>query len=449
MNLRTVACLVSLLAVSTPPSHAQTGARVVPQVDHHQHLLSPTLAKASGTELPATVELPPELRSRFREGAPRFNDAAAIADFYTEDATLVFSFSLEAPRPEDWVRGRRPISEFLAGAFRGQPSLTPVAYGIEGSAGYITGYLSGLFRHYATHLSLRRGSDGVWRIAAQSLMFGGPASARTPAPLTADRLLAELDAAGIRRAVVLSMAYALGSPSIRGSDEYAQVRAENDWTSQQVAQYPDRLRALCSFNPLRDYALTELDRCAKEANLRHGLKLHLANSQVDLKNVEHVEQLRRVFRSANAHRMPIVVHVWTGRAYGRADAQVFLNEIIPAAPDVPIQIAHLAGAGPGIGEGPKEALTVLAGAVESGDPRTRHLYFDVTTNVTFQISVDDAAFIAARLRQIGLQRILYGSDMTAFGNATPRQGWGAFRAMLPLTEAEFKIIAENVAPYMR
>jgi len=40
------------------------------------------------------------------------------------------------------------------------------------------------------------------------------------------------------------------------------------------------------------------------------------------------------FRAANAHRMPIVVHLWTGKAYGPADADVFLTEILPAAPDI-------------------------------------------------------------------------------------------------------------------
>src|SRR5258708_28762811 len=116
------------------------------------------------------------------------------------------------------------------------------------------------------------------------MTFGGAAPA---GPVTADRLIAQLDAAGIQRAAVLSLAYAHGSPSLRGDDEYAQVRAENDWTQQQVAQYPNRLRALCSVNPLREYAIAELERCAKNPNLRHGLKLHFANSQVDLRNPEH------------------------------------------------------------------------------------------------------------------------------------------------------------------
>ena len=73
----------------------------------------------------------------------------------------------------------------------------------------------------------------------------------------------------------------------------------------------------------------------------------------------------------------------------------------------------------------------------------------MTTAVTIQTSAEEAAFIAARLRQIGLQRILYGSDMAIGGNPTARQSWAAFRGDAPLSEAEFRTIADNVAPYMR
>ncbi len=415
---------VLMLCAGTGSAQSPAATTLAPQVDHHQHLLSPTLAAAWSEPVPTAIELPAELHRRFREKAPVFNDAAAIAELYTDDAVLSFADGSGG----NWIRGRQKIATYLAGAFRRQYSLTPVAYRVDGSTGYIAGYLSGLPRHFHVLLSLNKGGYGAWRIAAQSITLVPPATL----PLTADHLIAH------------------GSPSIRGNDEYAKVQAENDWTSQQVAQYPDRLRAFCSFNPLREYALAELDRCAKDPNLRLGLKLHLANSQVDLRNSGHVEQLRGVFRAANAHRMPIVVHLWTGRTYGRADAEIFLNEVLPAAPDIPIQIAHLAGAGPGLAPGSQEALIVFAEAVAAADPRTRTLYFDVTTNVTIQTSAEDARFIADRLRQIGLKRILYGSDMAIGGNPpAARQSWGAFRAMLPLTEAEFRTIAANVAPYMR
>jgi predicted TIM-barrel fold metal-dependent hydrolase len=55
---------------------------------------------------------------------------------------------------------------------------------------------------------------------------------------------------------VLSVAYQFGNPNKPPvEDEYAQVKAENDWTSREVARYPDRLRGFCSINPLKDYAI--------------------------------------------------------------------------------------------------------------------------------------------------------------------------------------------------
>jgi predicted TIM-barrel fold metal-dependent hydrolase len=91
-----------------------------------------------------------------------------------------------------------------------------------------------------------------------------------PTSLTARDLVPLLDAAGIQRALVLSVAYMYGSPARTVQDEYSKVRAENDWTGAQAAQCPERLRAFCSFNPLRAYALDELARCAGNPNLRHG-----------------------------------------------------------------------------------------------------------------------------------------------------------------------------------
>src|SRR5262249_23218660 len=83
--------------------------------------------------------------------------------------------------------------------------------------------------------------------------------------LAADDLIKLLDQAGIRRAVVLSTAYQFGNPNRPAvENEYEKVKAENDWTSQQVARYSERLRGFCGVNPLKSYALDEIERCAKD-----------------------------------------------------------------------------------------------------------------------------------------------------------------------------------------
>jgi predicted TIM-barrel fold metal-dependent hydrolase len=265
--------------------------------------------------------------------------------------------------------------------------------------------------------------------------------------------VALLDSAGVRRAPVLSVAYIYGSPARTVDDEYAKARAENDWTGAQAAQYPGRLRAFCSVNPLKEYALDELARCARDPNLRHGIKLHFGNSDVQLENPAHIEQLARIFRAANGRRMAIVVHlrasVSRNRPYGAAQARAFLEQLLPLVPEIDVQVAHLAGTGPGYDDPPADsAMAVLAEAVEKRDPRTRRLWFDVTTVADLNISAANAALVGRRIRQVGVERILYGSDAAVGANLRPREGWAAFRR-LPLAEDEFERIPSNVAPYLR
>ena len=271
--------------------------------------------------------------------------------------------------------------------------------------------------------------------------------------LDAADLIAHLDAAGIRRAAVLSSAYQFGNPNRPPvENEYAQVKAENDWTSEQVARFPDRLRGFCGGNPLKDYALGELARCAKDRWLHFGLKLHFGNSDVDLDNPEHVQQLRRVFRAANDYGMAVAIHMRSSvtrqRPYGANEARVFLNEVLPAAPDAPVQIAHLTGAGGYDDPSTDQALSVFTDAIAGHDPRMTHVYFDVSGIAGYGAWTDKAGLIATRIRQLGVRRILYGSDSANAGGLAPREAWAKF-LQLPLSDGEFRAIAENVAPYMR
>jgi predicted TIM-barrel fold metal-dependent hydrolase len=242
-----------------------------------------------------------------------------------------------------------------------------------------------------------------------------------PNAITAADLIAKMDTAGIDRAVVLSAAYGFSNAFKKlGPDEYAHVRAENDWVSIQVARYPRRLTGFCAVNPLRDYALREIERCSKDANLRTGLKLHFGNSDVNLDTDGHVERARAVFAAANAHGMAIVVHAHANidhnRPYGAKQARVFLERLLPAAPDVTIQIAHLAGGG-GYDRAVDEALGVYAEAIKRGDPRVRHLYFDASGIPITGMWEQSVVLLIKRMRQIGMDRILFGCDSPAPGNS--------------------------------
>jgi len=279
----------------------------------------------------------------------------------------------------------------------------------------------------------------------------GERSSPGPKGINADYLVAQLDAAGISRAVVLSVAYSFSNPNKAAvPDEYAHVMAENNWTSAEVAKYPHRLLGFCSINPLRPYALQEIARCARDPNLRTGLKLHFGNSDVNVDNPDHLARVRRVFRAANEHHMAIVVHMHANidhhRAYGAKEARIFLEQLLPEASNVVVQIAHLAGGG-GYDPETDAALSVFVEAFERKDPRMKKVYFDVCGIAIPGMWEDKADLLVTRIRQIGSSRLVYGSDAATADNM-PKDALKRWHS-LPLTQEEFGAIDSNVAPYVR
>jgi predicted TIM-barrel fold metal-dependent hydrolase len=258
-----------------------------------------------------------------------------------------------------------------------------------------------------------------------------------------------LDDAGIRRGVVLSMAYSFADERKKIPDPDRHVREENDWTSRQMVLSKGRLVGFCGVNPLRDAALAEIDRCLKLPGMV-GVKLHFANSGVSMRNPGHVAQLQRVFAAANAKHAPLLVHVHarSGSPYGAEDAQTFLDKLLPYAPNVVVQVAHLAGSG-NFPPDAEAAMKVFEGAIRRHDPRTRNLYFDQSTVATASTTAQDGKRIAEAIRGVGIKRVFFGSDMVVSYNPPPRRSWAIFKAKVPLTASEFTAIALNIPPYMR
>jgi predicted TIM-barrel fold metal-dependent hydrolase len=206
--------------------------------------------------------------------------------------------------------------------------------------------------------------------------------------------------------------------------------------------YPNRLVAFCGVNPLRDYALQEIDRCAADPRLRRGLKLHFGNSDVRMDNPAHVEQIRRVFALANRHRMAIVVHVRPNinnrRPWGMEQARLFVEGVLPAAKDIVVQIAHVASAGGYEDDGAEQAMGYFAESIARKDPRMKRVYFDVSV-MRWESKRES---LTRQLRAAGMKRLLYASD------SPPLAAYRAFRN-LPLSPNELRQIERNIAPYLR
>lgn len=413
-----------------------------PLYDVHQHIWSPAAAKRVSAPVHPTVTLPPDLATFVRARSDAAMNEIALRALYTDSAAMLESFS------PGWLRGRETIARWWHGNTDTPYILDATAYSVDRSTAMVASYLrDGKTNKIDAHMlhGLSKGRDGKWRIITETLTMGGP---RTLEPITADSVLRSVEAAGIQKAVLLSVGYLFAGGRTEAAGEHEKVKAENDWVGAQAATRADRVIAFCSVNPLRSYAIAEVQRCAQAGRFR-GIKLHMGNSGVDFRNSDDIRKLRDVFRAANAARFGIVIHLasW-GTPYGEPAARVFLSEVLPAASDIPVQIAHLGSPGH-LDPTSDAALEVLAAAYAANDPRAKNLWFDLATVVYDAVTPAEVARVTKRIRQIGTGRILYGSDTQSGQNLSPKKAWAAIGSVLGLTDAELGDIADNLPPYAR
>ena len=262
-------------------------------------------------------------------------------------------------------------------------------------------------------------------------------------------LLAQLDSAGIRKAVVLSTGYSFADERKNLANPDSLTRAENDWVSTQIVAGDGRLIGFCSANPLRPASLDELERCLGLPGMT-GIKLHFGNAGITLRDPAHAARMVEVFTLAERRRAPILVHMRArgGSNFGAEDARLLLDKLVTVAPSIEIVVAHLGASGPGYSAQHDEVMAAFGEAAERNDPRMRNIYFDVASNVTAELTPEELAMVARRIRQVGVRRVLYGSDLGPPGGSI-RAGWEIFRDRTPLTAAELRTIADNVTRFAR
>lgn len=268
------------------------------------------------------------------------------------------------------------------------------------------------------------------------------------APLKPEQLLAQMDRAGIKRALLMSTGYLAESPMMvpARSDAAEILRAANDWTVALAQQHPDRFRAFIGINPITATALPEI---ARWKGNRHatGIKLHLTNSGVDLRKDSDVAALAAVFRAAADAKLAIMIHMRTRATdYGAQDVRRFLKDVLPQAGGAPVQIAHAGGWG-GTDANTLSALAAFAEAIEADPARYRNLYFDLAAVWKPDTAPADLAALAALIRRIGPEHFVpasdwpFSMDLVAYYSRT--------YPTLPLTGAEWRTIRTNIAPFAR
>ena len=269
-----------------------------------------------------------------------------------------------------------------------------------------------------------------------------------PAPTDADDFIPLLDEAGLEKASVLSIAYFFGFPGLADTpfNDPVLVREENRFIAEQAALYPDRLTGFFSVNPLADYALEEVRYWAEEGSLA-GLKLHMANSDVDLANPEHLEQLAAIFQVLNAHGLAAVVHLRSRNPeYGHADATAFIDGVLAKAPNVSVQMAHMAGWG-GYDENTDQAVQAFVDAFADGRLERSRMYFGLAAVLLPNTTEAQMATLKSRLGEIGANRLLFGTDWDAL--QSPAETFDAYRDSGILDQAAWEQVIANQAPWLR
>lgn len=253
-----------------------------------------------------------------------------------------------------------------------------------------------------------------------------------------------------RRMFLISTAYLYGVLDSTDTDEARHTAGENDFVAGLARLRPERVFAFCSVHPLRDYAVAEARRCRSEQGV-YGLKLQLGACGVDLQLPDHRASVEKLLMLASLEGMPVVVHFGDGNGSGEGrQAEIFADSLLPAVPPLDLYIAHFGSSG-GYTMETRIALAAFAGDRTGDSGRDGHrFYFDLSAVGLAEpsgdipaLTADDWEELSDRLLEIGLERVVFGSDYPVFNTTAALT---ALDEHLPVTRGELLRVVNNGLP---
>ncbi len=219
---------------------------------------------------------------------------------------------------------------------------------------------------------------------------------------TIDRLLREMDEAGIDKTVLLALDAGIAFSSHLGPRDY------NDYVASIVREYPDRIIGFCGIDPRRGKeAIVELERCV-QMGLK-GLKLWtLTGFYPD------DEKYYPLYEKVAELKIPMLVHTGMGPpgTYLKFNRPVYVDKVAVDFPEIKILMAHIGQ--PWV----DEAITVLI--------KNANVYVDISA---WEPVLKHAPFVLCQaLSQIkvgagGMHRVLFGSDWPLFTPILKLKQW--------------------------
>ncbi len=219
---------------------------------------------------------------------------------------------------------------------------------------------------------------------------------------TIERLLTEMDEAGIDKTILLALDLGLAFQS------HLLPRDYNDYVAEIVRRHPDRIIGFAGIDPRRrKEALVELERCA-DIGLK-GLKLwtltgFYPDDEAYYPLYERVAELG----------LPVLVHTGTGPpgTYMKFNRPVYVDKVAVDFPEMPIIMAHVGM--PWI----EEALAVVI--------KNANVFVDISG---WQMVTRQTTFLLCQtLTQLkmgcrGLNKVLFGSDWPLFTPLFSQKEW--------------------------
>ena len=209
----------------------------------------------------------------------------------------------------------------------------------------------------------------------------------------AEGMLGSMNALGINMAFVTAHS-SIGPDYIYG----------NNMVIEAVRKYPDRFWGYVTLNPhYPDDMIHELDRCFAVPGIK-GIKLHPSCHGVPI----DYENYTPAYEYANAHKYPVLIHVW---GIGQVRTVDKLAGLYP-------EIRFIMGHSGGDVQGMEEAIKVVNSH--------KYVYGDLALSIVREGNVEWL------VDKMGADKVLYASDMPFFD---PRPAFGRV-AMSRLTEEE-------------
>jgi len=217
---------------------------------------------------------------------------------------------------------------------------------------------------------------------------------------------------------LIGMGYVFANPEYyQGDDSKERLQAENDYLLRVADDHVNRVKPYFAVDPLKDYALDEIERC-HTINNNVGLKLHFNTSQVYLTEPIHLEKVKRVFKKVADLKIPVLLHFdnWHPK-FGKPDIQLLHDSILSPISSIDLQIAHFGTSG-GFN---KKTKRFIEGYIDIRNKSTildKHdIYFDISavaldkdSEGVSKLTSEEFSELKSYIDKLGLDHIIFGTD---------------------------------------